>query len=194
MQFNPAAFDATVALVVISGLMSVLERTFMSKLVTMDFLHHGGMWGDLLILSVVNGYIAPYLTRDATIIYCLSAVAVILTLVAHWAWVNGMREHHITGHMFPAHVHGMWYKDLSLSGWMHVVTMAFLLGMLLAYIVSPMPRDVVFLTSFLVNIHVVLGTVQPGWYCTGSIFTKGNLVPPAAAIVLIWAIAAVKLH
>ncbi|MBI2623369.1 MAG: hypothetical protein HYW65_02225 [Candidatus Liptonbacteria bacterium] len=158
MEFSHAAFDLTVALVVISGLMSVLERTFMSRLVTMDFLHHGGMWGDLLILSVVNGYIAPHLTKNSATIYGLSAAAVALTLVAHWAWAKGMREHHITGHMFPAHVYSVWYKDLSLSGWMHVVTMSFLLGILLVYVVSPMPRNgvkgtfvLVFLSSVVAN-------------------------------------------
>ncbi len=194
MQFNHAAFDATVGLVLFSALLSILERTLISRLVTMDFLHHGGMWGDFIILSVVNGYIVPHLTRNSAIVYSLSAVAVILTLITHWAWAKGMQAHHITGHMFPAHVHGVWYRDLSLSGWMHVVTMAFLLGILLVYIPSPMPRDVVFLTSTLVSIHSVLGTVQPGWYCSGSICTKANLLPPAVAIAITWAVAALKLH
>ncbi len=194
MEFNRTAFDITVVLVVLSALISALERTFTSRLVTMGFLYHGGMWGDLLILSVVNGYVFPHLTRNTAIVYGSSAVAIVLTLIAHWAWANGMREHHMTGHMFPAHVHGVWYRDLSLSGWMHIVTMTFLLGILLVYIVSPMPRDVVMLTSVLVSIHVVLGTVQPGWYCTGSLLTKANLVPPATAIAITWIVAAAKIH
>lgn len=193
MKFSLAAFIGTVAVVVISGVASFMEGTLTRKNVTMGFLNHGGMWGDLIIMSVVTGFVFPYLVRSR--IYALSAlfIAFTVTVIAHILWAKWMQSDAITGHMFPTHETGKWYLDMSGAGWMHVVVMTALLTVVLIYAVSSVPVNVLFAVSLLLTVHVFLATVQPGWYCTGKLWTWRNFGTPLFTTALIWSIAALKI-
>lgn len=180
--------------VVISGVVSFLEGIATNKRVTIGFLNHGGMWGDLIIMSAVTGLVFPYLVKNR--IYALSTlfIALTITLVAHVLWAKWMRSDGITGHMFPTHETGKWYLDMSGAGWMHVLVMAMLLAVMLMYAVSPLPKDVVIAVSLLVSLHVFLGTTQPSWYVTGKWWTLKGFGPPMVIVALLWIIAALKIQ
>lgn len=194
MTFSFIAFLVTAAAVVISGVASFMEGTLTNKNVTMGFLNHGGMWGDLIIMSLVNGFVLPYIARSRFVVFAALFVACVVTIITHTKWAEGMRIDGVTGHMFPTHQAGVWYADLSIAGWMHVLVMAILLTVVLMYAVSPTPANVVLTVSLLLTAHVFVGTVQPGWYCTGELWTWINFGPPICATVLIWIVAALKIQ
>jgi hypothetical protein len=194
MKFSFTAFSAIVLAVIISGVASFLEGTLTSRRVTIGFLNHGGMWGDLIIMSVVTGLVFPYLVKSR--IYALSAlfVALTVTLVAHILWAKWMRSDGITGHMFPTNETGKWYLDMSGAGWMHVLVMSMLLTAVLMYAVSPLPKKVIITASLLLTMHVFLGMAQPSWYATGELWTWKNFGPPLVVAALIWSIAVLKIQ
>jgi hypothetical protein len=194
VKFNLTAFIVTVTAVIISGVVSFIEGNFTSKNVTMGFVNHGGMWGDLIIMSVVTGLVFPYLIKNQ--IYTLSALFVALTvaIIAHILWAKGMQSEAVTGHMFPTHKTGKWYLDMSGAGWMHVLVMAMLLAVFFIYAISPLPKNVVITASLLLTIHVFIAAVQPGWYCTRELWTRRNFGPPLVVTALVWSIAALKIQ
>src|SRR5437867_856243 len=103
MKFNFPAFGASLVLVLLSGVASVAEGTFTSKRVTIGFLNHGGMWGDLIILSVVTGALWPYLSKSMPTVLPVLSFALAIAIGAHAQWANWMQSEGITGHIFPAH-------------------------------------------------------------------------------------------
>jgi len=194
MKFSFAAFSATVLAVVMSGVVSSIERTLTSRRVTMGFLNHAGMWGDLIIMSIVAGLVLPYIVVNRVCIFSSLSIGIMATLIAHFLWAKWNRADNITGHMFPSHDTGRWYLDISAAGWMHFIVMAWLLSLMLMYVTSPMPTRGIVTVSILVTTHVVLATVQPGWYCTGRLWTWGNLGPPLFVAVLVWGVAIWKIQ
>ena len=194
MKFSFAAFSVLVLAVVISGAASFVDGTFTSRRVTMGFLDHGGMWGNLIIMSVAAGVTVPYLVRSRIIALSSLAIALLVTIIAHVHWAASMRHDGSTGHMFHIHQTGTWYLDLSTAGWMHVLVMTMLLTLALMYAVSPVPVKIVLAMSLLLTAHVFLGMVEPAWYCTGKLWTWPNFAPPLLAAGLIWGIAILKLR
>jgi hypothetical protein len=194
MKFSLAAFSVVVLAVVTSGAASFLDGTFTSKRVTMGFLNHGGMWSDLIIMSVATGLAFPYLARSRIIALSSLVIALLVTMIAHVHWAASMRHDGTTGHMFHIYQTGTWYLDLSRAGWMHVLVMTMLLTVALMYAVSPVPVKIVVAMSLLLTVHVFLGMVQPAWYCTGKLWTWPNFAPPLLAAGLIWGIAMLKLR
>src|ERR1035441_3749016 len=188
MKFSFPAFVTTVLLVAASGVVSLLEGTFTSKRVTMGFINHGGMWGDLIILSVMTGLVYPYFVRNRLVILSALFLALAVTILAHIQWANWSRNDGLTGHMFRSHETGIWYAEMSLAGWMHVIVMTVLLSVAFIYAVSSTPLNIVLTVSLLLTVHVFLGTVQPGWYCTGKLWTWRNFGPPLFATGLIWTV------
>src|SRR5437016_5176601 len=142
MKFSFAPFLVTALLVVASGVVSLLEGTLTNKRVKMGFLNHGGMWGDLILLPVMTGLVYPHILRNRLVIILLLFIALAVTIVAHILWARWARNDGLTGHMLPAHKTGLWYADMSLAGWMHVVVMTVFLTMALLYAVSPTPTNV----------------------------------------------------
>jgi hypothetical protein len=194
VKFSLVAFIVTVAAVVTSGVVSFMEGTLTRKNVTMGFINHGGMWGDLIIMSVVTGLAFPYFVKSQT--FCLSSlvIALAVTIIAHVQWAKSFRRDGVTGHMFPTHKTGIWYLDISGAGRMHLLVMAMLLMVVLMYVVSPMPRNVLVAVSLLLTLHAFIATVQPGWFCTGKLWTWRNFGPPLFVTTLIWSIAVVKMQ
>lgn len=193
MKFSIAAFVATVLAVMISGVVSILDGTFTNQRVTMGFLNHGGMWGDLLIMSVAVGFVAPGIKTSRTCFLASLLSALAITVFAHAQWARLFLKDGVTGHMFPTHMTGVWYLDMSGPGWMHVAVMAGLLTSMIMYASSPVTPQVVLIVSILVTVHVCLATLQPGWYCTGTLWSWRHFGPLFVFVSLIWSIAALKL-
>ncbi|MCX6927749.1 MAG: hypothetical protein NT154_31740 [Verrucomicrobia bacterium] len=194
MKFSFPAFLVTAATVVVSAIASLMEGTFTSKKVTMGFVNHGGMWSDLAIMSMVAGLCFPHFLRNKYLGVLSLCVACITTVIAHVKWAEGFKADGITGHMFPTHHTGVWYRDMSLAGWSHVGVMVLLLAGVIMYAASPTPPGVVVIVSLLLTVHIFIGCVQPGWYCTRKFWTWMNFTPPLCAAGLIWMIALVKIH
>ncbi len=194
MNFSFAAFLATIVAVIICGIASLIEGTLTNKKVTIGFLTHGGMWSDLIVMSIVNGLCFPHFVKNKYVIMFSLSMACIITVIAHAKWADYFRTNGITGHMFPTHQDGVWYRDISTSGWGHIGVMVLLLASTIMYTVSPTPPGVVFTVSLLLTLHVFVGTVQPGWHCTGKLWTWTNFAPPLVATGLVWTIGALKIY
>jgi hypothetical protein len=122
----------------------------------------------------------------------LEVHTVAASIVAHVQWAKWSRSDGVTEHVFRTHQLGIWYRDITLAGWMHVFVMAALLAIVLLYAISPLPIRVVITVSILLTVHVLIGTMQPGWYCTGKLWTWKNFGPPLLSAVLILTIAVLK--
>lgn len=208
MHFSWLAFAIVVLLVLVSGMCAYADEQFFSQSeglrrkslrkfgpITMGFINHGGMWGDLLLMSVVVGMVTPYVWDEhRTLRLILALLALGITILAHVLWAQYFRTAGITGHMWPDHIFRSWWLDMSTSGYLHVAIMTWFLTTIFLYIAYPVSSATVWWVSGLLTVHVFLGTVQPGWYCTRKLWTWGNFAPPLVCTALIWVVAAVKLH
>jgi hypothetical protein len=183
---------------VMAASVSWREGTFRSGSVTMGFVEHGGMWGDFIILPIVNGLIVPCFPRP-TVKRCLvssglAALAILATGFAHAQWDAMGRAAATTDFVFPRHNADVWYQDLSLSGYLHLAYMSVELALVLGYAVMPMSVRRVLLISGLLTVHLIVGQVQPGWYSTGVIWTARTIVPTLATVLLTWLVALYKIR
>jgi hypothetical protein len=234
----------------------------------MGFANHGGMWSDLVLLSMANAIVVPHLTWGPWLIGAL-LVSGLAAIWVHVFWyrppslmggpmsfgemnvvrddgdpllaadfeskaelnvvsdhLNGAHSrsspellsdgemfipdgdrydgnhrhvpaddwrHHRGDHMWPAHVHHSWWRDLSWSGWAHVVYVTGELALLVGFLLHPMPSDVVILLAMIFTIHVPIGLLQPRWYRTGHIATVAEQPLLAPLLLALWAVILVKL-
>lgn len=193
MKFSVPAFLATVGAVLLSGVVAFWEGYLTDKRVTMGFLSHGGMWGDLLLMSLVMALVVPNLIHDRIYVLPSLAFSLLITILAHAQWCRWMRLDATTGHMFPTHSAGRWYIDMSISGWMHLVFMTIMLGVLFVYVLSPMPIRVVVAVAILLSVHMLVGTLQPGLHLAVGPWKWRILLMPSLAVILIWIINGLKI-
>lgn len=191
-KFSPIASLVIVLGVLLSAAASYVEGTFTDKSVTIGFVEHGGMWGDLIIMAAVGGIVFPHLVKKWSFTLFSIAIALIITVVAHSEWAQMSQREGITGHIFPTHATGLWYHDISIAGWLHVAVMGGLSALIIMYVVSPVPRKIVLIVSILLTAQVFVGTVEPGWFCTGRLWTLKNFMVPMISTVLIWTVALIK--
>ena len=191
MEWSASAWLVSVAAVMVSGAVAAREGHFRKRPgLDLGFANHGGMWGDLLLLPVVNAVAAPWIEPGWWLLAPLT-VAAIVSLVLH-VWWHGGTPHGVRDHMWPSRPSGQWAADLSLSGWCHVVYVTGELGLLLAWAWSPAPPAVVWLVTIILSLHAPLGVLQPAWFATGRLLTMGvRLVMLAWATA--WVVAAAKL-
>jgi hypothetical protein len=205
VEFSWVTWVVSVAAVVISGLVAWLEGNFTRcARLDMGFANHGGMWGDLLLLPIANAAIIPHITPGAWLPISLGCCALLSTWV-HIHWYRGDRTkarlrpaalrpstRHSCEHMWPARRHGSWWRDLSWSGWAHVIYVAGELTVLVGFLLFPMPEATVALVAAIFSLHVPLGLLQPRWFVTGEVASPRKqplLVPCLAAL---WATCLMK--
>jgi hypothetical protein len=180
------------------------------------------MWSDLVLLAMANAVIVPHLTSGPWLVGAL-AIGGLASIWVHAYWYHPpsvARERvseiearperdiqddaaprpcagesaEIAGdHMWPAHVHGSWWRDLSWSGWAHVVYVTGELALLLGFVVHVMPPEVVIFVAAILTIHVPIGLLQPRWFKTGHIATIVEQPLLAPLLVALWAVTVVKL-
>jgi hypothetical protein len=191
MEWSGSTWLASIAAVMVSGAVAAYEGHWRRRAgLDMGFADHGGMWGDLLLLPVANAVAVPWIEPGWWLVGPF-ALATIVSVVLHVWWHGGTR-HGVRDHMWPSRPSGRWAADLSLAGWCHVVYVAGELGLLLAWALSPAPRDVVWAVTIILSLHAPLGMLQPAWFATGRLLAVSvRLV--ALALGTAWVVAAAKL-
>jgi hypothetical protein len=180
----------SVAAVAVSGAVAAAEGHWRrSARVRVGFASHGGMWGDVILLPIVNALIGPWVVGGAWLMLPLFVGAA--ASVALHAWWHGGHQGGIRDHIWPSRRTGRWRGDLSRAGWCHVVYVAVEVAVLATYAVTPMPTRVVMLVSVLLTAHVPLGVILPAWSAARRVFRE-DLWQTALAIAAIWAVAGVK--
>jgi hypothetical protein len=209
MEFSWTTWVISVAAVVVSGLIARLEGNWRRRPgLGMGFVNHGGMWGDVLWLPLANSVIVPHLTPGPWILVALAASAA-ASLAVHAFWYGRGRDAHCADdrlvalgdeqpgrrrgdHMWPARVDGVWWRDLSWSGWAHVVYVVAELTLLAGFATHAMPAAAIVLVAAVFTLHVPIGLLQPRYFLTGHIATASEqplLLPLLAAL---WAAVASK--
>jgi hypothetical protein len=203
----------SVAAVLLSGAIAWAEGNWQRRPgLAMGIADHGGMWGDLVLLPMANAAIVPYLTIGPWLLVALGAATVAsLWVHKHWytpracddegpaAAVERNAEPDLAkardrgDHMWPRRVHGTWGRDLSWSGWAHVLYVVGELAVLAGFLVHRVPTDVVILTTAIFTIHVPIGLLQPRWFRTGHIATVREQPLLAPLLMALWAVTMIKL-
>lgn len=121
----------------------------------LPFMNHGGMWGDILIISPLVGLIVGTYgdTWTPVQIVTMLIIAMILSGVMHWTYVQTP---------FPDSL--AWKGEgITAAGWLHVIYMGAAFAIIgLLYFCTPSPnRTLVLLTGVLLSAHVVVGTHIP---------------------------------
>jgi hypothetical protein len=180
----------SVTAVAVSGAVAAAEGHWRrSSRVQVGFATHGGMWGDAILLPIVNALVVPWIAAGVWVVAPLLAGAA-ASLALH-AWWHGGHPHGIREHMWPSRPTGRWHADLSWAGWCHVAYVAVEVALLITYVVTPMPVAAVLWVSLLLSAHVPIGVLAPAWTATRRVFRE-DLWQIAIAIAAIWAVAAVK--
>jgi hypothetical protein len=269
VEWSWPAWLISVGAVIASGAVAWAEGNWLRRPgLAMGFANHGGMWSDLVLLSMANAVVVPHLTSGPWLIGAL-LVGGLAAIWVHVFWyhppslmagpmsygeTNAVRDngdsllnadlesegelnvlsdhpdgahsrssrellsddevfvpdrdiydgndcqlaaddwrHHAGDHMWPAHVRHSWWRDLSWSGWAHVVYVAGELALLVGFLLHPMPSDVVILLAMIFTIHVPIGLLQPRWYRTGHIATVSEQPLLAPLLFALWAVILVKL-
>jgi hypothetical protein len=95
--------------------------------------------------------------------------------------------------MWPSHAHGVWWRDLSWSGWAHVLYVIGELTLLMGFALHQAPADVVVFVAAVFTVHVPIGLLQPRWFLTGHIATVQEQPLLAPLLLALWAATIVKL-
>ena len=180
----------SLAAVGVSGAVAGLEGNWRrSARLHLGFATHGGMWGDALLLPVVNALVVPGIAPGRWLAGPL-ALGVLASVVLHMWWHGGHHEG-VRDHLWPLRQTGRWHTDLSWAGWCHVGYVALEVALLLAYAVTPVSATVAVGVATLLSVHVLVGVLQPSWVATGRL-VREDIALAALAITLVWAVTAVK--
>lgn len=193
MEWSGAAWLISVLAVVISGWAAWLEGNWARRPgLDMGFVNHGGMWNDLVLLSIANAVIVPHL-RAGWWIAAAAAAATMASLAVHRHWYRGDRADHSREHMWPARPRGTWFGDLSWAGWLHVLYVAGELTLLAGFLIFPMPLATVLLVAAIFTIHVPLGLLQPRWFLTRRLASPRQQPLLVPCLIALWLVVAAKI-
>jgi hypothetical protein len=190
LEWSWVTWVASLAAVGVSGAVAGGEGNWRrSNHLHLGFATHGGMWGDALLLPVVNALVVPGIAPGLWLAGPLT-LGVLGSVGLHLWWHGGHREG-VRDHLWPIRPTGRWHTDLSWSGWCHVVYVALEVALLLAYAVTPAPIAVVWWVAALLSVHVLVGILQPSWVATGRL-VRDDIALAALAMVTVWAVTAAK--
>jgi hypothetical protein len=190
VEWSATAFVISVTAVIVSAALAAMEGNWRKRPgLAMGFADHGGMWSDLMLLSLANAVIVPHLSIGWWLVGAALA-ATVASIIVHRFWYSPRGG---GDHMWPARTHGVWSRDLSWSGWAHVVYVIGELTLLLGFAIHPVPADAVILVAAIFTIHVPIGLLQPRWFLTGHIATVQEQPLLAPLLLALWAVTGVKL-
>lgn len=191
MAWSWITWVVSVLAVVLSGVVAAAEGNWRrSARLDIGFGGHGGMWGDALLLPVVNALVTPWVEPGWWLLGTL-AVGLAGSIALH-VWWHGGHDGGIREHMWPARPSGQWHRDLSWAGWMHVIYVTGEVAVLAVYLVTPLPLTTVILVSLLLTFHVPLGVLVPAWTAASRVFRE-DVWQTAIAVATTWTIAVLKL-
>lgn len=147
----------------------------------LPFIAHGGMLGDIFIISPLAGIIVGTYGSSWTLVQIVTMFAITMALsgVMHWTYVQTP---------FPDSL--AWKGDgITAAGWLHVIYMGVAFAIIgLLYLCTPSPNPpLVLLAGLLLCVHVVIGThillgvfneLEPIEWCPNF------LAPPTGYVVL----------
>lgn len=207
MEWSWTAWAISAVAVLTSGAVAWAEGNWTRRQgLAMGFANHGGMWSDLVLLSMANAVIVPHLSVGWWLAPAL-LVATIASLWVHVYWYSPRRRleemplpagsSHLLrdggDHMWPWHTHGTWARDLSWAGWAHVLYVIGELTLLIGFLLHPVPAAAVVLVTAIFTIHVPIGLLQPRWFRTGHIATVQEQPLLAPLLLALWMLTFVKL-
>src|SRR5918993_737429 len=168
MLWSGATWLASVGAVLVCGAVAAREGHWRRRPgLEMGFADHGGMWGDLLLLPVVNAVAVPWIEPGGWLLGPF-APGTVITVALHMVWHGGTQDG-VRDHMWPSRPTGRWAGDLSWAGWLHVLYVSGEMSLLAAWALSPAPRDVVLMVIAILSLHAPLGMLQPSWFATGRL-------------------------
>ena len=197
MEFNFLAAILSVFVVVIEGLASWREKTFSPfqrggcKKIKLYFLYHGAVVaGDLIILSCLFGIWFNHYSIPWSVWLIFFLISLFITWKCHQGWWHGCKDQ--PGFMYPdqdasAGQAEYWYRDLPDSAWVHFIYMVGALMNIGAYICSPMPKDVVMTTFWLMIAFVPVAIIEPG-IVQGWPIKKKDVVLSGGIAIVLWSI------
>ncbi|MDD2753720.1 MAG: hypothetical protein PHT44_03885 [Candidatus Portnoybacteria bacterium] len=178
----------------------------------MSFLNNwAASWGDMYIFPVVNALVVsslwPVLDRQwngvsffvmFTPFFLVAGIAVSILFHRAW-WGHDENLGHIfigwnIGHTPETRVpveHNGFYDDMTKAGWVHFWFMSAQVAVMLAYIVAPMPKEVVFWVSGLLAAFFIIQNAQAVMIQRGS--WKKHFFIAMAENVIVWNIAIAKI-
>ena len=107
MAWSGITWLVSVAAVMVSGAVAAGEGHFRKRPgLDLGFANHGGMWGDLLLLPVVNAVAVPWIEPGWWLLAPI-AFAAIASLVLH-VWWHGGTPHGVRDHLWPTRPSGRW--------------------------------------------------------------------------------------
>jgi hypothetical protein len=193
VEFSWTAWLISAAAVVVSGAVAWWENSWRQRPgLDMGFLDHGGMWDDLILLSVANAMIVPHLTLSTWLVPAL-VVSTVASLWVHRHWYRGDKSSHSCEHMWPSRPCGTWYRDLSWAGWLHVLYVVGELTLLVGFLVHPVPTLTVLVVAVIFTIHVPIGLLQPRWFLTRRIASPRQQPLLIPLLMLLWIVAVGKI-
>ena len=190
MDWSWTAYGISVAAVIASGTLAALAGDWRKQSgLAMGFADHGGMWSDLVLLSMANAVIVPHLSVGWWLAGA-GVLAIAASMVVHKYWYSPAGG---GDHMWPAHVHGVWWRDLSWAGWAHVVYVIGELTLLAGFVLHRVPEAVVLFVAAILTVHVPIGLLQPRWFASGHVATVQEQPLLAPLLLAVWTVTLAKL-
>jgi len=163
MDFNLGFWFITVLVVITEMEVSREERSQQTKF---PIRKHGGIWGDLLLFSVINAIVCNHLRLPALWVFAvIIGISLVATVVMHQTWFTSQS---MTSWVWPNWPESGCWRGMSIAGRLHVYFMAAQITILLLFILSPAPASVIWATAILLTVFWPLGVIQPCWYITGK--------------------------
>jgi len=145
----------------------------------MSFMNNwAASWGDMIIFPIINAlvisslWLLPSWQWDGSIIFVPALffiVGIVVSVIFHRAWW-GHDENlgHVfvgwnIGHTSETRVeveHNNFYDDIAKAGWVHFWFMAAQSAIVLAWIPTPMPLEVIIWVSLLLSVFVAVQQIQ----------------------------------
>ena len=196
MEFSWLAFFVTISVVCVEGVFAFRNKTFSRKQmrrppVRLTFLWHWGVVvGDLVILPVFNGIVAPYVHLALWQCIVFSLTAPMITWSCHRAWWPTSEKS--LNFMSPdwrrsLKQRGCWHADMSSAGWIHFMFMVGQLIMIMGYVFNPMPKELIQQVCIIFLVFIPFGVIEPG-VVEGWPLSTGKKIATFGIAIALWSL------
>jgi len=184
MRINLDILLVVMAYVVMEILFSVLDESERKQATEFPLWKHGGVWGDLLLFSVINAIVWNHLRLPGLWLFAvIIVISVVATLGLHKMWFDGQG---MTSGFWRFWPKGGCFGGMGLVGWMHVFFMMAQLTILLLFVLSPAPAKVIWTAAIMLTVFWPLGVIQPCWYLTGKWLDPMAVTNSAIMVIGTW--------
>ncbi|MDB5245091.1 MAG: hypothetical protein JWN90_196 [Parcubacteria group bacterium] len=146
------------------------------------FIKHGGMWGDLFIVSAVVASLIsrglPYWDRTDYVVSGTISLILTVCMVIFWGIGSRTMDDSFTKNGWP-----------TACGVLHALYMFVAIAVLILYyaftpvaVTTPLFRGVI---SIALMIHIIAGIIQPDWHANGKVSRTTWVIAVCAWIILL---------